>query len=68
MRMKRADYMTIVAVRLPSEWLARADQLVIDAPVTGLIPTRSAILRSAMRRGLELMEAENVQKKGGFTQ
>jgi len=49
-----------IALRLPKEWTARADRLrdrgVIAKPGVGV--TRSDVLRAAIARGLEALEAD----------
>lgn len=47
-----------IALRLPQEWLTRADALrdVIAKPGVGV--TRSDVLRAALARGLQALEEE----------
>ena len=50
-----------IAIRLPKEWIERADKLrdVIAAPGVGV--TRSDVLRAALARGLNVLEEEREQ-------
>jgi hypothetical protein len=48
-----------MAVRIPESWLARADRLAKRLTMTPDIPVnRTAVIRAAMSRGLDAMEAE----------
>jgi hypothetical protein len=56
-----------VAIRLPAEWLARADALLPTLGPPGVTLTRSDALRAALARGLDALEADRDAKppKGG---
>jgi hypothetical protein len=47
-----------IAIRLPEEWLTRADALAPWITRPGIAATRSDVLRAAIARGLESLEAE----------
>jgi predicted DNA-binding protein len=47
-----------IAIRLPKEWLARADKLSDFIAKPGVGVTRSDVLRAALARGLDALEDE----------
>jgi hypothetical protein len=47
-----------IAIRLPKEWLARADKLSDFIAKPGVGVTRSDVLRAALARGLDALEEE----------
>ncbi len=49
---------TPVSLRLPDVWLKRADALIEFLSKPGIGVTRSDVLRSAIARGLDAIEAE----------
>lgn len=55
-----------IAIRVEQDVLDRADKIVEalgKAGGLGLAPTRTAVLRSALLRGLMEMEAEHIKRK-----
>lgn len=49
-----------VALRIPESWITRADRLAERLTMTPEIPVnRTAVLRAAMGKGLDAMEAEH---------
>ena len=49
-----------VAVRIPESWITRADRLAEQLTMTPEIPVnRTAVLRAAMGKGLDALEAEH---------
>jgi Arc/MetJ-type ribon-helix-helix transcriptional regulator len=51
-----------IAIRLPAEWLARADKLIPALTTPGLAVSRSDVLRAALARGLDALEREQTRK------
>jgi hypothetical protein len=49
---------TQVALRLPAGWIARADALTEPLSRPGIPVSRADVLRAALTRGLDAMEAE----------
>lgn len=50
---------TQVALRLPKDWIERADRLAIALSRPGLPVGRTDALRAALARGFEALEAEH---------
>jgi hypothetical protein len=55
---------TQIAIRLPAQWIERADALVPGLSHPGISISRSDALRAALSRGLDMLEAERAPKKG----
>ncbi len=51
-----------LAIRVPGDWLTRADALAPLVARPGILVTRSDVLRAAMARGLDALEAERKGK------
>jgi hypothetical protein len=49
---------TPISLRVPDTWLKRADSLIEYLSKPGIGVTRSDVLRSAIARGLDAIEAE----------
>lgn len=49
---------TQIAIRLPNDWIDRADALVPLVSRPGITVTRSDVLRAALAKGLDALEAE----------
>ncbi len=49
---------TQIAIRLPNDWLERADALVPFVSRPGIAITRSDVLRAALAKGLDALEKE----------
>ncbi|MFI5301352.1 MAG: hypothetical protein ACHREM_24975 [Polyangiales bacterium] len=49
---------TQIALKLPADWLARADALIAWVSRPGMGTTRTDVVRAAFVRGLEALEAE----------
>jgi len=54
---------TQVAIRLPNEWIERADALMAPLSRPGIQVSRSDVLRAALARGLDALEAETQATK-----
>jgi hypothetical protein len=48
-----------IALRLPNDWIARADTLIPALSRPGILVSRSDVLRAALARGLDVLEAES---------
>jgi hypothetical protein len=53
-----------IALRLPEGWLKRAENLIEFLSTPGIAVTRSDVLRAALARGLEALEADRDGRKG----
>jgi hypothetical protein len=51
-----------IAIRLPAEWLMRADKLIPALSTAGVTVSRSDVLRAALARGLDAMEREQTRR------
>ena len=51
------------AVRVPSEWMTRADALIDSVMPAGVEITRSDVMRMAIAEGLNTLEAQHYAKK-----
>lgn len=49
---------TQIAIRIPDEWLKRADALIPLITRPGISATRTDVVRAALARGLDVLEAE----------
>ena len=52
-----------VALRVPQDWLARADALKPALMTEGVNVTRTDVLRAAMSRGLKELEKKDAAQK-----
>ena len=59
---KPSENTSQVALRLPEAWLDRCDALAPALSIPGITATRTDVLRAAIARGLEELEAD---AKGG---
>lgn len=50
---------TQIAIRMPDEWLTRADTLIPWITRPGIAATRTDVIRAAIARGLAALEAEH---------
>jgi len=53
---------TQVAIRVPREWLDRASHLVPGLSRPGIEVTRSDVLRAALAKGLDALEADESRR------
>jgi hypothetical protein len=49
---------TQIALRIPDDWIARADALIPWITRPGISATRTDVLRAAIARGLDALEAD----------
>lgn len=52
-----------VALRVPADWLPRADRLIASVSAAGVSATRTDVLRAAIARGLDELEAEGARRQ-----
>jgi predicted DNA-binding protein len=59
----KREHHTQTAIRVPDSWLERIDKLADRLSRPGVLVTRTAAMRDALYRGIEVMEAEGKKQR-----